>query len=128
VTTLQIYLNHFNKIKIYIQYIFADDILNRVNKLNFDISKYYENSFFSTYFNDVTVWQKLIMGSAETRGILQNLTFDGQTGNIVNMSYYFDASGLHLRPQDPTGSEIDPLGTYYINPGNNIYDKFVFNT
>jgi hypothetical protein len=104
---------------------FADDILNKVNKLNFDISKYYENSFFSTYFNDITVWQKLAMGSSETRGILQNLTFDKDTGNIVNMSYYFDASGLHLRAQDPTGSDTDPSGTHYINPGNNIYDKFV---
>lgn len=99
---------------------FADDILNKVNKLNFDISKYYENSFFSTYFNDITVWQKLTMGSSETRGILQNLTFDKDTGKIVNMSYYFDASGLHLRPQDDTDSD-----TNYINPGNNIYDKFV---
>ena len=104
---------------------FADDILNKVNKLNFDISKYYENSFFSSYFNDITVWQKLIMGSSETRGILQNLTFDKITGNIVNMSYYFDADGLHERPQDPSGSDIDPSGTNYINPGNNIYDKFV---
>ncbi len=97
---------------------FADDILNKVNKLNFDISKYYENSFFSTYFNDIGVWQKLVMGSTETRGILQNLTFDRTTGKIVNMSYYFDASGLNLRSQDSEG-------TNYINPGNNIYDKFV---
>jgi hypothetical protein len=97
---------------------FADDILNKVNKLNFDISKYYENSFFSGYFNDITVWQKLAMGSTETRGILQNLTFDKVTGQIVNMSYYFDASGLHLRSQEPEGIN-------YINPGKNIYDKFI---
>ncbi len=104
---------------------FADDILTRVNSLNFNISKYYENTFFTPYFNDITVWQKLILGSAESRGILQNLSFDKNTGKIVNMSYYFDLSGLRLRAQDPDGSASDPSGTHYIDPGHNIYDKFI---
>ncbi len=104
---------------------FADDILTTVNTLNFNISKYFENTFFTTYFNDITVWQKLILGSAETRGILQNLSFDKNTGKIVNMSYYFDLPGLRLRAQDPTGSTSDPGGIHYIDPGHNIYDKFI---
>jgi hypothetical protein len=52
--------------------------------------------------------------------ILEYLTFDGETGNIVNIQYYFDASGINVRPVNPT----DP---YYINPINNIYDKFINN-
>jgi len=98
---------------------FANDILNNYNTFNFNVSKYFENTYFTDYFNDMTVWQKLILGSSQSRGILQNLTFDRDSGDIVNMSYYFnDVSGVIARVNDIT----DPN---YIDPGHNIYDKFI---
>jgi hypothetical protein len=98
---------------------FAEDILNRINLMNYNIELYYETDFFIDYFNDINIWSKLLLNSRDTKNILQNLTID-TSGNIITLPYYYDASGFHVRPIYNNVS-----GTPYIPAADNIYDKFI---
>ena len=112
-------LNKYQQNKNTYEIYFATDILNKVYSLNYNIQSIYENKFFVDYFNDINIWSKFLLNSKTTKNILQQLTFDDMTGDIINLNYYFDASGIHNR-------EIyDPAAYNYINSGYNIYDKFI---
>jgi hypothetical protein len=93
---------------------FVTDIINRITKLNYNIQILYENTFFADYFNDINLWTKLLLNSDQTRNILQNLTFDLQTGDIIPVRYYFDASGM-----------LHAYSSYQVDPTKNIFDKFI---
>ena len=104
-----------NNDKIYPIY-FARDILK--NLTQFDINNFsaFENNNFIPYLNDINIWNKFLLNSDFTKNILQNLTFDS-TGNVTNKTIYIDASGIaYDRAQN---------STYFIDPTNNIYDKFI---
>jgi len=97
---------------------FATEILKVIEKMSYNIELIYENNFFIDYFNDINLWTKLLLNSQQTKDILQNLTFD-ETGNLINLHYYFDASGIQPR------SVYDNTQPYYIPSGYNIFDKFI---
>lgn len=116
-------INLFNKYqqnKSTYEVYFANEILERIYKLNYDIQIIYENEFFVDYFNDISIWKKFLLNSQTTKNILQQFTFDDSNGNIINLNYYFDSSGI-LQPREI----YNPSGTNYINSEYNIYDKFI---
>jgi len=114
-------LNKYQQNKNTYEVYFSNEILNRIYDLNYDIQIIYENEFFVDYFNDISIWSKYLLNSQATKNILQQFTFDDSNGNIINLNYYFDASGI-LQPRNI----YDPLGGYsYINSEYNIYDKFI---
>lgn len=99
---------------------FARDIQS--NLTQFDINNFntFENTTVNSYLNDIDIWKKFLLNSNETKNILQNLTFDPQTGDIVNKYIYIDTLGIaYDRTLDISSN------SYYINPFNNIYDKFI---
>ncbi len=97
---------------------FAKDIVSSITQMNHDISKYFEISFFDGFFSDYKLWNSIPFSSEKMHDIFQYLTFDKDTGDIVNINYYFDAPGINARSANPTDS-------YYVNPNYNIYDKFI---
>jgi len=113
-------LNKYQQNKNTYEVYFSNEILNRIYQLNNDIQIIYENEFFVDYFNDINIWSKYLLNSQTTKNILQQFTFDDSNGNIINLNYYFDASGI-LQPREI----YNPSGTEYINSEYNIYDKFI---
>lgn len=114
----------YNENKDLYQIYFSNNIINRITKLNYNIALIYENSFFIDYFSDISIWSKLLLNSDTTKDILQNLTFDAHTGDVVSIQYYFDASGI-IRNNQFSYDENEQYEVGNINPGYNIYDAFI---
>jgi hypothetical protein len=106
---------------------FAEDILNKTTIMSHNIAKYLETTFFTGFFSDYKLWNRLILRDDSMKKLLQGLTFDKNTGNVINLSYYYDSSGTGLfkkRPNYPRDSSGTLLENY-INSIKNVYDAYI---
>lgn len=115
---------------------FAEDITNNITLMSHNIAKYFENSFFSGFFSDYKLWYRLILAGEDMQRTLQNLTFDKNTGKVLNIQYFYTpveiespddpqkkVKGFGKRPVYPSA---DGEENYYINGNNNIFDRFIY--
>jgi hypothetical protein len=111
---------------------FAEDIINNITLMSHNIAKYFENLFFTGFFSDYKLWYRLQLSGESMQKTLQNLTFDKETGKIVNIQYFYTSEiysetndrGFFKRPVYPSENDNDEID-YYINGNNNIFDKFI---
>lgn len=111
-----VFSNYQQNKSVYTVY-FAEDIVKSVPAFCYNISKYFEKSFFSGFFNDYKLWERVVLSNGGMVDILKNLTFDKETGNIIDVNYYYDTE-FHKRSTDPSDNS-------YINSNHNIYTKFI---
>ena len=97
---------------------FIKDILKKINDVNLNIKSVFEEKLFNDYFNDIVFYEKISFKSKYLYDILSNLSIDKNTGNIVDIDYYYDYILCKYIERNENATEI-------INKDYNFYNKII---
>ena len=101
---LSIFNKYNNPNNIY-QIYFANEIINNIINKNNLIKSQYNHDTYVGYFEDVNIWNKINLGSTNTRTILSNLALDENNNNI----YSVNQSTTNIYNSYIDNSTINPL-------------------